>query len=116
MSLHDSLDPEKWNLASELRLLGFGRAPITRRDAIRLGLLGSAGVLVGGALAARARAAVNAAAATSSAALPLAPIAPAVAPKARSVIQIWLWGGPCHIDTFDPKPAAGYDYVGPLTT
>jgi hypothetical protein len=30
------------------------------------------------------------------------------------VIQIWLWGGPCHIDTFDPKPDAGYDYVGAL--
>jgi hypothetical protein len=33
---------------------------------------------------------------------------------ARSVIQIWMWGGPCHIDTFDPKPGAGYDYCGPL--
>ena len=30
---------------------------------------------------------------------------PAVRPaKAKSVIQIWMWGGPCHIDTFDPKP------------
>src|SRR5688500_15883886 len=34
--------------------------------------------------------------------------------SARSVIQIWMWGGPCHIDTFDPKPEAGYDYCGPL--
>jgi hypothetical protein len=34
--------------------------------------------------------------------------------KARAVIQIWLWGGPPHLDTFDPKPAAGYDYCGPL--
>jgi hypothetical protein len=34
--------------------------------------------------------------------------------RARSVIQIWLWGGPCHIDTFDPKPEAGRDYCGPL--
>jgi hypothetical protein len=25
-----------------------------------------------------------------------------------------MWGGPCHIDTFDPKPAAGSDYTGPL--
>jgi hypothetical protein len=32
--------------------------------------------------------------------------------KAQSVIQIWMWGGPAHIDTFDPKPAAGYDYRG----
>jgi uncharacterized protein (DUF1501 family) len=34
--------------------------------------------------------------------------------KAKSVIQIWLWGGACHIDTFDPKPDAGQDYTGPL--
>jgi hypothetical protein len=24
-----------------------------------------------------------------------------------------MWGGPCHIDTFDPKPNAGHDYCGP---
>jgi hypothetical protein len=34
--------------------------------------------------------------------------------RARSVIQLWLWGGPCHIDTFDPKPDAGEAYCGPL--
>jgi len=34
--------------------------------------------------------------------------------KAKSVIQVWLWGGPCHIDTFDPKPEAGSDYYGQL--
>lgn len=34
--------------------------------------------------------------------------------KAKSVIQIWMWGGPPHLDTFDPKPAAGNDYTGPL--
>ena len=36
--------------------------------------------------------------------------------KARSVIQIWMWGGPSHLDTFDPKPEAGADYCGPYTT
>jgi hypothetical protein len=25
-----------------------------------------------------------------------------------------MWGGPSHLDTFDPKPDAGYDYCGPL--
>ena len=35
-------------------------------------------------------------------------------PRAKAVIQIWLWGGACHLDTFDPKPAAGNDYCGPL--
>src|SRR3954471_5991121 len=36
--------------------------------------------------------------------------------KAKSVIQIWMWGGPAHLDTFDPKPDAGNDYCGPLKT
>jgi len=36
--------------------------------------------------------------------------------KAKAVIQIWLWGGPCHMDTFDPKPKAGNDYAGPFST
>jgi len=26
-----------------------------------------------------------------------------------------MWGGPAHVDTLDPKPAAGYDYCGPFT-
>ncbi|MCO6455825.1 MAG: DUF1501 domain-containing protein [Pirellulaceae bacterium] len=34
--------------------------------------------------------------------------------KAKAVIQIWLGGGPAHIDMFDPKPDAGSDYTGPL--
>lgn len=35
--------------------------------------------------------------------------------KAKSVIQIWMWGGPAHLDTFDPKPEAGNDYCGSLS-
>jgi len=34
--------------------------------------------------------------------------------RPKAVIQIWLWGGPSHLDTFDPKPNAGYDYTGPF--
>lgn len=36
-------------------------------------------------------------------------------PRAKAVIQIWMWGGPSQLDTFDPKPGAGYDYCGPLS-
>ena len=36
-------------------------------------------------------------------------------PKAKSVIQIWMWGGPSHLDTFDPKPDSGSEYCGPLS-
>ena len=30
--------------------------------------------------------------------------------KARSVIELWIWGGPSHIESFDPKPRASRDY------
>ncbi len=32
--------------------------------------------------------------------------------KAKSVIFVFLAGGPSHTDTFDPKPAAGRDIIG----
>jgi len=46
--------------------------------------------------------------------LPIRATAPPA--KAKSVIQIWMWGGPAHLDTFDPKPEAGNDYCGPLNS
>jgi len=74
---------------------------ITRRDVMRAGLVGATGLLLHGmpTVAAQARAAAKPAAGAG---------------QARSVIQIWMWGGPSHLDTFDPKPQAGYDYCGPL--
>lgn len=68
---------------------------ISRRQAMRLGLAGTAGMLLGDRILTPAWAS--------------APPA-----KAKAVIQIWMWGGPCHIDTFDPKPDAGSDFCGPL--
>jgi hypothetical protein len=35
-------------------------------------------------------------------------------PRAKSVIVLWLWGGPSHIDTFDPKPKAPVEVRGPF--
>jgi hypothetical protein len=32
--------------------------------------------------------------------------------KIKSVIQVFLWGGMSHNDTWDPKPASGYEYMG----
>lgn len=32
---------------------------------------------------------------------------------AKSVILLWLWGGPSHIESFDPKPKAPLEYRGP---
>jgi hypothetical protein len=34
-------------------------------------------------------------------------------PAARSLILLWLWGGPSHLDTFDMKPQAPLEYRGP---
>ncbi len=68
---------------------------MTRRDALRVALLGSSGLMLARGVAARAQ-------------------APAAGAAAKAVIQIWMWGGPSHLDTFDPKPDAGYDYCGPL--
>ena len=33
---------------------------------------------------------------------------------AKSVLLFWLWGGPSHLDTWDPKPDAPLDYRGPF--
>ncbi len=120
MNLHHSDDPRLWNLNAELQLLGLGQAPMTRREALRLGLLGGAGLALGGCASAPDRAPVAEKPATPAAKpVQVAEQKPAAQPKgprAKSVIQIWLWGGPCHLDTFDPKPDAGYDYYGALKT
>ena len=78
-----------------------GAAPISRREAMRRGLFGAAGLLLADKLALQSLAATS-----SGKSLPAA--------KAKAVIQIWMWGGPSHLDTFDPKPDAGNDYCGPL--
>ncbi len=103
MSLHHSDDPRLWNLDAELGLLGLRGDALTRREMLRTSLVG-AGMLVAGAGPSIAAAAAPRVTATARPA------------KAKSVIQIWLWGGPCHLDTFDPKPDAGNDYCGPLRT
>jgi len=41
----------------------------------------------------------------ATAANPLAPKKPHFAPKAKSVIFLFMYGGPSHVDTFDHKPA-----------
>ena len=36
--------------------------------------------------------------------------------RAKSVLLVWLWGGPSHLDTFDPKPDAPAEVRGPFAT
>ena len=69
--------------------------PVSRRAVLRRGLFGAAGLLLADQLGPAAWGAAR-------------------PEKAEAVIQIWMWGGPSHLDTFDPKPEAGYDYCGPL--
>ncbi len=73
---------------------------MTRREALRLGLCGAAGLLLPDPQSFAPVGQVGCQTAGSA--------------KAKAVIQIWLWGGPCHLDTFDPKPEVGADYTGPL--
>jgi hypothetical protein len=37
-------------------------------------------------------------------------------PRAKSVLLLWLWGAPSHIDTFDPKPNAAAEIRGPFSS
>ena len=71
--------------------------PMNRRAALRTGLLGAAGLMLADHLALRVFAAP-----------------PPARARAKAFIQIWLWGGPSHLETFDPKPDAGNDYCGPF--
>src|ERR1035437_9420516 len=93
--------------SSHQQTAGAGGASITRREAVQRTLLSAAGLLAADWLSPRA---LNAAAPApqpgGQRAVPAA--------KAKAVIQIWMWGGACHLDTFDPKPEAGNDYCGPL--
>lgn len=36
--------------------------------------------------------------------------------SARSVILLWLWGGPSQLETWDPKPDAPLEYRGPFSS
>jgi uncharacterized protein (DUF1501 family) len=36
--------------------------------------------------------------------------------RAKSILLIWLGGGPSHLDLFDPKPNAPAEYRGPFAT
>jgi uncharacterized protein (DUF1501 family) len=72
---------------------------LSRRDLLRGGIAGAAGLVLGERVLAAAPAAGSAAAAPKAA-------------KAKSVIQVFLWGGMSHTDTWDPKMDAGYDYTG----
>jgi len=70
------------------------RRGISRRDFVRVGALGAAGLTLADWFRLKAEGKTTEG-------------------KAKSVIQLWMGGGPTHLDTFDPKPEAGDEYCGP---
>ena len=66
---------------------------LTRRDFLRVGALTVGGLAISPHLRAQPK--------------------PAPDAKARAVIQLFLFGGPSHVDTFDPKPTSSADFTGP---
>jgi len=83
---------------------GLFEAPMSRREVIKRSLLGAAGLLLAGKLDLKSLAEAT------------PPPPPAKNAKAKAVIQVFLWGGMSHTDTWDPKPDAGYDYTGQFKT
>ncbi|MDD5482836.1 MAG: DUF1501 domain-containing protein [Kiritimatiellae bacterium] len=75
-------------------------ASISRREAMRRGLIFAAGLFMADKLSFAAPVSAAQVAKTQP------------RQKAKAVIQIFLWGGMSHTDTWDPKPNAGYDYTG----
>lgn len=72
--------------------LHFGPRPISRRDCLRLGALGVGGLTLADVLRARAAAPGET--------------------RAKSVIMVYLPGGPSHLDMYDMKPDAPVEYRG----
>src|SRR5215211_8382404 len=70
-----------------------GLAVPSRRNLLKAGLAGLAGLSLPGLLAARGK---------------------GRAPKGKSVILLWMTGGPSHIDTWDPKPGRPPENRGPF--
>lgn len=68
---------------------------VSRRDFVRVGALSAVGLTLADWFRLKAHAGTQ-------------------EPKAKSVIQLWMGGGPTHLDTWDPKPEAGEEYCGPL--
>jgi hypothetical protein len=74
---------------------------VSRRDFLYVGLIGGLGLSLGSYFKARAAESV---------------LPGALAPKAESLIHIFLPGGSAAQETWDPKPFAPIEYRGPLGT
>src|SRR5262245_5257003 len=80
---------------SLLPFLAFDGAQLTRRAALGVGSLGVIGLSLADLLRLESV------------------VAAERSPRAKSIILLWLWGGPSHLDLFDLKPKAPIQYRGP---
>ena len=90
---------------------------VSRREAMRHGVLGATGLVAASGLNPRVFAAEpektsEQKLADEKAARDEAAKAKAKQGQIKSVIQVFLWGGMSQNDTWDPKPGSGYDYMG----
>jgi len=90
---------------------------VSRREAMRRGVWGAAGMIAAGGLSSRVCAGPFKISpeelAKQKATRDVAAKEKAKnKPKIKSVIQIFLWGGISQNDCWDPKPGTGYDYLG----
>ncbi|MFZ2640474.1 MAG: DUF1501 domain-containing protein, partial [Verrucomicrobiia bacterium] len=75
---------------------------ISRREVLRRGVYATTGLMLADRLGPQAFAVAT----------PATPAATKSKGKAKSVIQVFLWGGMSHNDAWDPKPESGYEYMG----
>lgn len=88
------------------------RIGLSRREAIRRGALIAVGGYASRMFAAEPAKTPDQKLAEEKAARDAAAAAKAKKGQTKSVIQIFLWGGMSHNDTWDPKPGTGWDYLG----
>ena len=81
---------------------------VTRRQSLQQGVTAASGLLLAHGLCANSGIAAD----TPAVAADKTNAATPSKGRTKSVIQIFLWGGMSHNDTWDPKPDAGRDYVG----
>jgi hypothetical protein len=85
----------------------YGERPVSRRLFLERMGAGFGGLALSALLAEEATAG-------ATGVNPLAPKAPHFAPKVKRVIMLFMFGGPSHLDTFDPKPLLTRDSGKPL--
>jgi Protein of unknown function (DUF1501) len=82
----------------------WGASTLSRRQALERMGAGFGGIALAALLAEESPAATN----------PLAPRPTHFPPRAKRVIMLFMFGGPSHLDTFDPKPLLKRDSGQPL--